>query len=92
MTLPMRTLRRRYGRSGKSEKTYTVEIRWAGYNDAVYKTVHAKTEAGAEKAAMYAAMRAAAETGRDRASKVIVHDDSGSKAEHFNYLRGLRSK
>ncbi len=80
-------LRKRYGRAGGGGRAFSVEIHWAGY-PAVYKVVHAKTDKGAEKAALHASMRAAAETGRGRADKVIVHADAGTKAEHFNRLRG----
>ena len=81
-----RTLRRRYGHAG-AERAFSVEIRWAGY-PTVYKIVHAKTDAGASKAAMYAGMRAAAETKRGRPDTVIVHADAGTKTAHVNRMRG----
>ena len=82
-----RTLRRRYGRAAHGERAFSVEIRWAGY-PAVYKTVHAKTDAGASKAAMHAGMRAAVETKRGRPDTVIVHADAGTKTAHVNRMRG----
>ena len=83
-----RALRRRYGHArGAGTRAFSVEIRWAGY-PTVYKIVHAKTEAGADKAALYASMRTAVETGRGRADEVIVHADAGTKTEHINRMRG----
>ncbi len=83
-------LRRRYGgasRSGGSTRAFSVEIRWVGH-PTVYEIVHAKTEKGAETAALHASMRAAARTGRGRADRVIVHADAGTKAEHHHRVLG----
>lgn len=81
-------LQSRYGRA-QGTRAFSVEMRWAGH-PTEYEVVHAKTEKGAEKAALYASMRAAARTGRGRPDLVIVHPDAGSKAEHVNRLRGAR--
>jgi hypothetical protein len=81
-----RTLRRRYGHA-HGERAFSVEIRWTGY-PTVYKIVHAKTDAGASKAAMYAGMRAAAEMRRGKPDTVIVHADAGTKTAHVNRMRG----
>lgn len=84
----MRRLRKRYGRArGGAERAYTVEIRWPGY-PTVYKVVRAKTENGASKAALYASMQAASETGRGKAATVIIHADAGTMADHWNTMRG----
>lgn len=87
MGRPRHRLRRRYGRASQGERAFSVEIRWAGY-PTVYKIVHAKTDAGASKAAMYAGMRAAAETRRGKPDAVIVHADAGTKTAHVNRMRG----
>jgi hypothetical protein len=87
MTHRRHSLRKRYGHAKDSERAFSVEIRWAGH-PAVYRVVHAKTDAGASKAAMRAGMRAAAETKRGKPDLVIVHADAGSKTEHVNRLRG----
>jgi hypothetical protein len=79
--------RHRLAHAAASQRAFSVEIQWSGY-PTVYKVVHAKTETGARQAAMYAGMRASAETHRGRPDKVIIHADAGTKAEHFNRLRG----
>jgi hypothetical protein len=84
----MHRLKHRYGRAGRGvERAYTAEIRWAGHST-LYEVVRAKTETGANEAAMHAGMRAAAKTGRGKPDRIIVHADGGSKAAHFNHVLG----
>lgn len=88
------SLRRRYGRARSPwpkarERAWSVEIRWSGY-PTEYEVVHAKTEDGAERAALHASMQAAARTHRGRADNVVLHDDAGTKAEHAQRMRGMR--
>jgi hypothetical protein len=90
--LRRRVLRKRYGRArspwpkARSRK-WSVEFRWAGY-PTEYEVLTATTERGAEQAVVYASMRAAVRTGRGRPDLVVLHDDSGTKAEHVMWLRG----
>jgi hypothetical protein len=80
-------LQKRYGHTRGVERAYTAEIRWAGHST-LYEVVRAKTETGANKAAMHAGMRAAAKTGRGKPDLIIVHPDGGSMAEHWKRLKG----
>jgi hypothetical protein len=69
-------------------RKWTVEMHWPGYPNE-YEVVTASTERGAERAALYASMRAATRTRRGRAARVVLYDDAGTKAEHMRRLRPM---